>query len=178
MKITSTYRRSFTTVVDNKPVDDSIMIPCSMCKSCGGYYHAVLPDILIPFSSYTLLFVLTVLESYVNRVCTVAEICSYWHISLPTLYNWKHRFMAHHDLWFPALVHLRKQQDSDGKEDFAQDGKKHIIADKNHCLLRNAILRLYSDISFIREFFLRFLFSFLQGNKKTHLKRLSVNCRI
>jgi len=86
------YSRGVITVENGKRESYEVDIPCVLCDSCG-HSHAVLPDILIPYSSYSLRFVLHVLEGYLKRTCTVAEFCYCWEIAISTFYYWKHLFL-------------------------------------------------------------------------------------
>jgi len=91
------YSRWVITVEDGGREAYEVDIPCVLCDSCG-HSHAVLPDILIPYSSYSLRFILHVLEGYLKRTCTVVDFCSQWEIAVSTLYYWKHLFLDHASL--------------------------------------------------------------------------------
>jgi len=73
------------------------------CKSCNTT-HALLPDILIPYSPYSLRFVLTVLIVYFERETTVAAICERFFIAVSTLYAWKQRLLEHKELMIGVLL--------------------------------------------------------------------------
>lgn len=92
------YHRSMISVRDGQRDESSVSVPRAICKACG-HTHAILPDILIPFSSYSIRFVLTVLTEYCHKSCTVAELCSKWQISVSTLYTWIHLFQEHSEAW-------------------------------------------------------------------------------
>ena len=51
------------TLKNHRPVTVVLRVPRVKCTSCGRT-HALLPEMLIPYSSYSLRFVLTVLEAY------------------------------------------------------------------------------------------------------------------
>jgi hypothetical protein len=85
-----------------------ITIPRYKCGSCGKP-HSVIPDMLIPYGSYSLCFVLTVLKAYFFRNCpgnTVEGICDKYQIAVSTLYAWKERFSSHKSLWLGAATSL------------------------------------------------------------------------
>lgn len=90
------------TLGDGVRNETSIQVPRIRCRSCG-HTHSVLPDILIPFGSYTLRFILTVLHGYLTRHCTVADFFDSFQISVSTLYSWIHLFEEHASLWLGIL---------------------------------------------------------------------------
>ena len=51
------YQRDLISVENGKRVEYQVEIPRVRCQSCGRT-HAILSDILIPFASYTLRFIL------------------------------------------------------------------------------------------------------------------------
>ena len=77
------------------------------CKSCKKT-HALLPDILIPYSPYSIRFKLSVLIAYFERETTVVAICEHFRIAVATLYAWKKSFLEHKELMMGVLVN-RKQ---------------------------------------------------------------------
>ena len=172
LKVTSTYKRGISTIHNGEPVDEIIHIPCVTCEGCGGYRHAVLFDLIVPYSSYTLLYILTVLCAYFNRTVTVPEVCARWHISVPTIYVWRQRFIEHYNLWAPVLERIdERRRRLKKKQDRIASGK----------FIRNAVERILSLLEpeprFARSFFLTFTFSFLQSNHKTHSKHLPLKCQ-
>jgi hypothetical protein len=78
---------------------DITRIICSSCK----HTHAILPEILIPHSSYSLIFILSVLRDYYLSRMTVQSLCDKYQISLSTLYAWKRLFAIHKKLWLGIL---------------------------------------------------------------------------
>ncbi|MBR1853674.1 MAG: helix-turn-helix domain-containing protein, partial [Lachnospiraceae bacterium] len=97
MKPHGTYQRGITYEQNGELVDDFVMIPVFYCTECN-YLHAFLTDFLIPFCSFTLLFILGVLKAYLERprAVTVHAICTRYQISSTTLYAWKKRFLCHY----------------------------------------------------------------------------------
>ena len=63
---------------------------------------------MIPFTAYSLPFIIEVLDSYLHRSCTVRELCKRWEISTSTLYRWLARYMEHYDAWADSLHKRRK----------------------------------------------------------------------
>lgn len=101
------YHRDFISIKNGKRNICSVRIPRFKCESCN-HTHAILPDILIPYGSYTLRFILTILLKYVNRSCSVEVFCAKWEISISTLYNWIHLFELHGTLWLGVLKQISK----------------------------------------------------------------------
>ena len=103
-----------------KTVSRRVRIRRFKCGSCDST-HALLPDILTPYSPYSLHFKLTVLIAYFERGCTVAEICKEYCIAVSTLYEWLKLLASHRELMVgvlisrgtPALGFLRSLMGSD-----------------------------------------------------------------
>ena len=83
-------------------VTHQIDITRIICSSCG-HPHAILPEIIIPYSSYSLPFVLSVLRDYYLSRMTVQSLCDKYQISPSTLYAWKRLFILHKKLWLGIL---------------------------------------------------------------------------
>ena len=96
------YRRSMISVRDGRRTEVFVSVPRVICKACG-HTQSILPDILIPFSSYSVRFVITVLTEYDSKVYTVTGLCDKWQISVSTLYTWIHLFQEHAEDWFMSL---------------------------------------------------------------------------
>ena len=128
-------------VYKGKRIQTTLTIPRYLCESCGRT-RALLPDVLIPFGSYSLRFVLTILRAYKNRTGTVAELCMDWEIAISTLYGWIHLFIDHHNAWCRIL-------------------------DRILWVSEEAIQAISLIPAFPSEFFLRFGRIFLQWQKTT-----------
>jgi ribosomal protein S27AE len=89
-----------------KTVSCLIWIRRFECGSCGAT-HALLPDILTPYSPYSLHFKLTVLIAYLERDCTVEALCDEYEIAISTLYAWIERFAAHKELMIGVLLNRK-----------------------------------------------------------------------
>jgi hypothetical protein len=98
----ATYFRYLIFVENTAKITEQITITRYKCKSCNRT-HALLPDLIIPYSSYSLGFVILVIEEYFNKNLTVAEICSKYDISESTLYCWKEIFLKHKKIWLGLL---------------------------------------------------------------------------
>jgi transposase-like protein len=92
----------------NGVIISKIVIVRYICNSCGSI-HAALSDMLMPYSSYSFVFVLTVLRAYFSRGLsgdTVLQICNKYQISVSALYAWKERFHSHKSLWLGVIGNL------------------------------------------------------------------------
>lgn len=138
-----TYTRSIIDFSSGKPKDSTLTVLRVICSSCG-HTHAILPDSLIPYDSYSLFFILRVLAEYFSSTSTVRSICERFWITPSMLYRWKALFFLHKRLWLGVL------------EDAA-------------CAPAEFLSRIGSLPSFSGEFGCRFVlltaFSFLQSHK-------------
>ena len=82
----NSYKRYMISSNGSSRVETTLSIHRFLCESCG-HTHALLPDILIPYGSYSLRFILTVLLGYLKRSCPVVKFCEKWHIAVSTLYE-------------------------------------------------------------------------------------------
>jgi hypothetical protein len=96
------YGRYLISFEMNVSVTYSLDITMIKCSSCG-HTHALLPEIIIPYGSYSLLFVLSALRDYYLSHMTVQTLCSKYQISPSTLYSWKRLFLIHKKLWLGFL---------------------------------------------------------------------------
>lgn len=173
---TASYKRFITWPCNGRPATDEIHIPIYLCEKCGksedgrgcengDYHHAILPDNLIPFTQFTLLFVLTVLHEYFIHARTVEQICLNWDISSTTLYAWRTRFRSHYDAWadtFDSIRHLEEESES-----------KSADMESVTPPLAAALSRVFSLLKcLVPDFFSRFLFSFMQSCTRTHFREL------
>jgi len=136
------YMRNLVTYRDGRIIGSRISVDLFKCASCGAS-HALLPDILVPYSPYSLRFKLTVLLAYFERKTTVAAVCEHFGIAVSTLYEWKKIFLSHKELFLGVIASLKEP---------ALDFLKHLFG--SDCLSD----RLHS-------FFRRHAFSFMQNHK-------------
>lgn len=97
-----TYSRYMITIKGNRIESVLLRIPRVKCTSCG-HTHAVLPEMLIPYSSYSLRFVLTVLKDYFLHTHTIEQICEAYQIAHSTLYAFRDLFLSHKRLILGVL---------------------------------------------------------------------------
>ena len=146
LKPNGTYTRWVISIHHGVREEYEITVARVFCTSCG-HTHALLPDALIPYGSYSLRFILHVLRAYLKRKGTVADLCEGYSISRSTLYTWIHRFTEHANLWFQAFERI------------------------SQITLR--ILDFFEDIERLPSaFFEKFRFSFLQNHLTTRSSAL------
>ena len=103
------YSRQLVSYENGMVLDQRISLQRFECNSCYST-HALHPDILIPFSPYSLRFKLTVLIAYFERDTTVASICNHFCIAVSTLYEWKKGLLEHKDLLFSILINRNRNK--------------------------------------------------------------------
>ena len=109
MILHDSYSRYMITLKTNHIKTEILQIPRVKCASCG-YTHAVLPEVLIPYTSYSIRFILTVLKDYFLRTHTVEKICEMYQIAHATLYAFRDLFFSHKKLILGALNDAQKKQ--------------------------------------------------------------------
>ena len=87
------YSRYMITLKNNRSETMILRVLRVKCTSCG-HTHALLPEMLIPYSSYSLRFILTVLENYFLHIHPVEVICETYQISHSTLYAFRSLFLS------------------------------------------------------------------------------------
>jgi len=113
------------------------------CGSCHAT-SAVLPDILVPYKTYSLLFILVVLQASLLNHWTVERLCEHFCIAAATYYAWKTRYLSHKRLDLGVL-------------------EKYIARNDRHLKEPRSIL----TCDLLVSFFKRFGFSFLETLKTT-----------
>ena len=97
------YGRCLISFEDGKIVESQVRPALFYCASCKTS-HALLPDIIIPYGRYSLLFVLAVLAAYFERATAVTKICERFGIAVSTIYDWIDRIGEHKALMLGALI--------------------------------------------------------------------------
>ena len=133
------YNRNLVSRTDEETVDDRVSPNRYKCKICDTT-HAMLPDIIVPHSQYSLRFKLTALIAYFERDTTVVAVCQSFGIAVSTLYEWKKRLLSHKALLLGALRSLKTSE---------------------HSFL-SSLLESEQLSKHLRIFFLKYGFSFLQ----------------
>lgn len=177
------YDRAFVWPYNGRPRKETIYIPVYLCEECGrsedgtgtvngDYYHAILGGIIIPFTRYTLPFILTVLDCYVNRTGTVEDVCAQWKINRKTLYSWRDRYMEQYNFWADTF-HSTESFSNTVNEKYpdARDVSDRVMA---------IALGLVNCITqaVVAEFFKKCEYSFMQPSDRTHLRNLPKGRRL
>lgn len=105
-KMIQPYNRYLITLEADVQTTHIVSVNQVRCDSCSSI-HAVLPDVLVPYSSYSLSYILTVLRDYFLRPFTVEALCSKYSIAISTLYAWVKLFHLHKRLWLGLLEDLK-----------------------------------------------------------------------
>lgn len=139
------YTRDMITIEKGMRKEYKITVDRVICSSCGAT-HALLADVLVPYSSYSLRFILFVLRAFWGRSCPVADLCERYGIAVSTIYVWKSMFKEHANLWLSSLDRIHKAS---------------IQA-----------LEVFENVHMLPSlFFQRYGFSFLQRRRATHCSR-------
>ena len=119
----------------------SLCVMHIFCDSCE-HAHAILPDVMIPYSSFSLLFILCLLGQYFADRFTVEQLCERYGISQNRFYQWLSLWRSHKRDWLGLLEDLS-------------------VSDLS--FLRGILVSdRFSDFSM--QFALRFSYSFLQSH--------------
>ena len=146
------YRRSLIEWERGQVVYNSVEIKRVRCGSCG-HTHAVVPDWIIPYSTYSLLFILRVLGAYYLGSRTVEEVCRRYAISVSMLYEWKALFEKHKRFWLGVVENMETPPARFLRQLFTQES--------------------YSE-DFGKRFYLKTARSFLQRHRDAALSRHAV----
>jgi hypothetical protein len=98
------YDRDLIAYENGKTITYQIKITRISCSSCRST-HALLPEIIIPYGSYSLLFVVKVLKDYFSKI-KIKDICVKYQISVSMIYAWKKLYLNHKQLWLGVLDNL------------------------------------------------------------------------
>ena len=141
-RIHAYYNRSVIDFKYGLKVKSSICVKRLICDSCG-HTHAVLPDILIPYASYSLMFILRVLGEFFLGMTSIEALCEKFSITSMQFYKWLQLWKQHKQLWLGILSDMETS---------------------NWGFLKSLILtETYSD--FGTAFCRQFSYSFLQAHK-------------
>jgi len=80
------YGRYIISFENGKSIDYHVEIIRYKCSSCG-HTHAVLPEFLVPYRSYSIFFILSVLKEYFSKSLTILKLCEKYGIAVSTLYT-------------------------------------------------------------------------------------------
>ena len=102
MKRHDTYKRNLVDYYEKAVHEYIVDIERCMCGSCG-HTHAALPDVIVPYNAYSIIFILTVLKEYFHTHAATG-ICKKYGIAVSTLYAWRDRYLTHASLDLGAIV--------------------------------------------------------------------------
>lgn len=134
------YERSLVTFSDGKPEVIRLRVTRVQCP-CGKS-HALLPDLIVPYLSYSLPMILMLLSDYFHRRLTIRGICEKYLVNVPLIYRLKKWFLLHKKQWLGALRDMELSA-----SDFVER-----LQSESYSQFRNAFLRLTT-------------YSFLQSHK-------------
>jgi hypothetical protein len=94
----ASYERSLVSFEGGRVVYRRLLVLRVICTSCQ-HTHAILPDAIIPYGSYSLSFILQLMKKYYFQHLTVEKPCDQFCISISTFYRLKHIYLSHRLLW-------------------------------------------------------------------------------
>lgn len=97
------YSRSIIDFRNGHPKKDTLCVLRVFCDSCE-HAHAILPDLIIPYSTYSLFFILRLLGEYFAGLCSVERLCEKFGITLNQLYKWLTLWKTHKLEWLGLLA--------------------------------------------------------------------------
>ena len=101
------YIRKLTDYEHGKIIDNTVSIPRVICESCSDknhkHTHGIITDCIIPYTIYSLLFILKVLFCYHCTNMTVEEICEKFEIAPVMIYRWRNLMKKNMVQWLGVL---------------------------------------------------------------------------
>lgn len=102
------YLRNFVSYEHNQVISSTINVRCVACSSCG-HSHALLPSMLIPYSSFSIKFIITLLYYHIRRkFSSVSSLCEHFQISIATFYRIYKCFLQD-GLYLQHILHISVQ---------------------------------------------------------------------
>ena len=141
MKRHGSYDRELV-VFDDEVKCEQISIVRFRCEECN-ITHGFFTENIVPYSNFSLFFILKVLNVYFNKEKTVISICEEYDISVSELYKWVHLFEKMKNIWLMAIKKIYSRQKCE-----AEDCMEYII---------------FFDRYFMSNFYQMFDFSFMQN---------------
>ena len=109
------YGRSIIDFQNGRKQKEDLCIMHVFCESCE-HAHAILPDVIVPYSSYSLLFILFILGEYFAGLRTVEQLCERFGVSEKQFHKWMALWKAHKQQWLGIL----NDSDTDNNAFFTQ----------------------------------------------------------
>ena len=97
------YDCSIINFWDGKRQKSELCMMQAFCDSCE-HAHAVLPDVIIPYSSYSLLFILRLLGQYFTGRFTITQLCERYEILPNQFYKGLDLWKSHKQEWLGILT--------------------------------------------------------------------------
>lgn len=97
------YGRYIIDIENCHRVENRISVPRYICSSCG-HTHAVLPDPIIPYKQYTLLFIIRVLSLHFLHLLTIESICEKYDITTAVFQRFVNIYNEHRREWEGLLL--------------------------------------------------------------------------
>ncbi len=97
------YGRSIIDFVTGKQQKSHLCVLRVFCENCQ-HAHAILPDIIIPYSSYGLFFILRILGEYFSRLYTIEQLCERFGVSQNQFFKWLGLWKTHKQQWLGLLL--------------------------------------------------------------------------
>lgn len=99
------YGRHLVDFVHGRRIRHDVSILRLVCTGCGST-HAVIPDFIIPYSSYGLIFVLRLLAEAFRGSASVESLCERFCITRNQFYHWLALWKQHKQQWLGLLSDL------------------------------------------------------------------------
>lgn len=97
------YGRSIIDLNAGQRTEADLCLLRVFCDSCE-HAHAILPDIIIPYSSFSLLFVLRILGQYFAGLGSIEQPCERFCISQNLFFKWLKLWNSHKQRWLGILT--------------------------------------------------------------------------
>lgn len=88
-----TYQRNIIFLIENDRIETNMKIQRFKCKNCGKT-HALLPEFVVPYKQFSLLFIIEILNSILVKSLNKTSIT--FNVSRQIIYFWKNQFKKHH----------------------------------------------------------------------------------
>lgn len=103
LSLFASYERHLVTYDGNVTHDNIINISRYICSSCG-HTHAILPPVIIPYSSFSFKFTVSIIHDYlIGRFRSVEAMCKHYGIAISSFYRLFKKLEEHKKLWFGLL---------------------------------------------------------------------------
>ncbi len=143
------YGRSIVDFISGRQEKSSLCILRVFCDSCQ-HAHAVLPDVIIPYSTYSLFFVLRILAEYFAGLHTSEQLCERFDISDNQLRKWISLWRSHKRQWL-GLLDDASTSDQAFLEEIVTSRSYSIFSMSFICQLSHSFLQSHKNPSLTRS---------------------------